>query len=67
MAQRKSTTPACPQADASLRDRREGPQCEADSVTNVCLFSTGNRCVCVISQDQEPNKSFPVDTGMHFL
>lgn len=54
--ERKSTTSVCPHADASLRDQWEGPQCEADSVTKVCLFSTGNCCVSLISQDQELNK-----------
>lgn len=42
MAERKSMTSDCPCADASLGERREGPQLEPDSVTNVCIFSTGN-------------------------
>lgn len=40
--ERKYMNSDCPDRDRSPREQREGQQPEPDSVTNVCIFSTGN-------------------------
>lgn len=50
-------TSDCPDTDASPREQREGLQPEPDSVTNVCIFSTGNHSESLWS-DQEQKNTF---------
>lgn len=64
-------TSDCPDSDTSQREQREGPQPEPDSVTNVCIFSAGNRSVSLWS-DQEQKNTFLLtehckNPGDHFL
>lgn len=47
----------CPDADASQREQREGPQPEPDNVIKVCIFSTGNLSESLCS-DQEQKTLF---------
>lgn len=50
-------TSDCPDPDASQREQRVLLQPEPDSVTNVCIFSTGNHSVSLRS-DQEQKNTF---------
>lgn len=57
MAERKYTTSDCPDPDTSQRERRVGLKPEPDSITNVCIFSTGNHSKSLWS-DQEQKNTF---------
>lgn len=50
-------TSDCADTDTSPWEQRDGLQPESDSVTNVCVFSTGNHCKS-LRPDQEQKTTF---------